>query len=244
MSQGAHPFRWIPPLLVGLCGAVAAEVAVLLLLYDGPGLMRSLTTVLAVEAGTFGAGLWTTPRRRRDLVEAVRRRWIFCLCAFLGAALFSAFWSFVQAAGGTAVGQGLGLAFTAGLPLYACGTVLGGMASLEEVGFPKRRRLVGAAAAVGAAVGFVVTGATLTYVPTPASLLLVCIVILSSGALTFSAVLESAQPLASSGVTESSAADVSGPPPGTTSTFGVVTGGTDPAASASPDTEPGWTSPP
>jgi len=191
VTQSVHPFRWIPPLLVGLCGAVAAEIAVGLLLYDGPGLMRSLTTVLAVEAATFGAGLWTAPTGRRDLVEAVRRRWIFCLFVFLGAALFSAVWSFVQAIGGSALGQGLGLAFTAGLPLYACGTVLGGMASLEERASKGHRRLVGAAGAVGAALGFAVTGASLTYVPTPASLLLVCIVVLSAGALTFSAVLES-----------------------------------------------------
>lgn len=244
MTQGAHPFRWIPPLLVGLCGAVAAEVAVLLLLYDGPGLMRSLTTVLAVEAGTFGAGLWTTPRRRRDLVEAVRRRWIFCLCAFLGAAIFSAFWSFVQAAGGTALGQGLGLAFTAGLPLYACGTVLGGMATLEEVGFPKRRRLVGAASAVGAALGFAVTGATLTYVPTPASLLLVCIVVLSSGALTFSAVLESAHPQTDSGLTGSSALDLPGPPPPATTSSGLGANDAESASSAASDVDPGGERPP
>jgi hypothetical protein len=206
--------------------------------------MRSLTTVLAVEAGAFGAGLWTTPRRRRDLVEAVRRRWIFCLFAFLGAAIFSAFWSLVQAAGGTALGQGLGLAFTAGLPLYACGTVVGGMASLEEVGFPKRRRLVGAACAVGAALGFAVTGASLTYVPTPASLLLVCIVILSSGALTFSAALESDHPPSEPGVTESSAGGLTGPPPGATSSFGTATSDVDSVPAASSDADTGGKHPP
>ena len=242
MTEGAHPFRWIPPLLVGLCGAVAAEVAVGLLLYDGPGLMRSLTTVLAVEAGTFGAGLWTAPKRRRDLVEAVRRRWVFCLLVFLGAALFTAFWSFVQAIGGTAVGQGLGLAFSAGLPMYACGTVLGGMGSLEEAASRSQRRMVGAAAAVGAALGFALTGASLTYVPTPASLLLVCIVILSAGALTFSAVLESMPP----GSEAFASVPLPGPAarPATTATAGPVTGEGGGASQVPPDEDPDGTPPP
>jgi hypothetical protein len=131
MSGGARTLRWAPPLLVGICGACAAEVAVGLLLYAGPGFMRSLTTVLAVEAGALGAGLWTAPSPRPDLVEAVRRRWMVCLVAFVIAALFSAFWSLVQTVGGSPLGQGLGLAFTAGLPLYSCGTVLGGLSSVE-----------------------------------------------------------------------------------------------------------------
>lgn len=244
MTQGVHPFRWIPPLLVGLCGAVAAEVAVGLLLYDGPGLMRSLTTVLAVEAATFGAGLWTAPRRRRDLVEAVRRRWIFCLCAFLAAALFSAVWSFVQAIGGSALGQGLGLAFTAGLPLYACGTVLGGMASLEETASLGHRRLVGAAGAMGAALGFAVTGASLTYVPTPASLLLVCIVVLSAGALTFSAVLESTSYEGDPSFTAVAEEHSEGPLPGPAERAGSPTPGTESATPAVPDADPDGGHPP
>ncbi len=194
MSGGARTLRWAPPLLVGICGACAAEVAVGLLLYAGPGFMRSLTTVLAVEAGALGAGLWTAPSPRPDLVEAVRRRWMVCLVAFVIAALFSAFWSLVQTVGGSPLGQGLGLAFTAGLPLYSCGTVLGGLSSVEGSIASGGRRIVGAAAALGAAIGFAGTGASLPYLLTPASLLLVCLVLLSAGGLAFASVLDASQP--------------------------------------------------
>ena len=176
--------------MVGVCTAAAAEIAVGLLLYSGPGLMRSLTTILGVEAAALGIGLWTAPGPRPDLVESLRRRWLLSLTAFLAATLFSAFWSVVQAAGGTALGQGLGLAFMAGLPLYASGGVLGAMATAAGTEPEARAGSVGAPAFLGAAVGFAATGISLPQVLTPASLLMVCLVLLSAGGLVYGSVLD------------------------------------------------------
>jgi hypothetical protein len=150
--------------------------------------MRSLTTVLTVEAGAFGIGLWTAPGPRPDLVEALRRRILLCLFAILGATVFSAFWTFVRTVGGTAGGQGLGLAVMAALPLYAFGGVLGTMGSLGSA--EHRRHIVGASASLGGALGLAATGILLPRLLTPASLLLFCIVLISSAGLVYSSVLE------------------------------------------------------
>ena len=73
-SRQSPPLEWVPPLLVGASAAIAAEVALSLLLYGGPGLVRSLTTVLGVEGFAFAAGLWSSPGPGRDMIDRVRRR--------------------------------------------------------------------------------------------------------------------------------------------------------------------------
>jgi len=185
MTSAIHPFRWLPALLVGLCAATAAEVAVASLLYSGPGLLRSLTVVLAVEAAALGAGLWTAPGRRPDLMEALRRRWILGLGSFLVATLFSGFWSFVTAVGGTALGQGLGLALLAALPMYAVGGILGALGTAAETEAVGSARVVAGPAALGAALGFAVTGAFLPQTFSPASLLLASLVLLSGAGVVY-----------------------------------------------------------
>lgn len=190
MTPAAHPLRWLPPFLVGVCAATAAEVAVGLLLYGGPGLMRSLTAVLAVEAGALGVGFLTAPTHRPDLVDALRRRWLFTLVVFLVATVFSAFWSVVELVGGSALGQGLGLGFLAALPLYATGALLGAMGTAADAEAGQRGRAVGGPAALGAALGFAATGASLPQVFAPASLLMVCLVLLSAGGLVYGSVLD------------------------------------------------------
>lgn len=186
-----HPFRWLPPFLVGVCTATAAEVAVGLLLYGGPGLMRSLTTILAVEAGALGVGFLTAPGVRPDLLDALRRRWLLTLVAFLVATLFSAFWSVVDLVGGSALGQGLGLGFLAAFPMYAAGSLLGAMsAAVPGESGEGGGSGVGGAAALGAGLGFAATGASLPQVFTPASLLLMCLVLLSAGGLVYGSVLD------------------------------------------------------
>ena len=187
----SRPFRlaWLAPFLVGYAAATAAEIAVGVLLYAGPGMMRSLTLILGVESAAFGVGMWASSRPGRDVVEAVRRRWLFCLTAFLSAGLFAAFWTFVEELGGGALGQGLGLAFLAALPLYACGSVLATVAGVARRDPHHAVQAPGAPAAIGAATGFVVTGVMLPQSPTPSSLLLVCIVLLSLGGLVQGAAL-------------------------------------------------------
>jgi hypothetical protein len=190
VSVRSHPLRWVPAFLVGVCTATAAEVTVGVLLYSGPGLVRSLTTVLGVEAAAFGVGLWTAPGPKPDLLDSVRRRWLLCLVAFLAATVFSAFWSLVQVVGGSALGQGLGLALMGGLPLYACGGVLGAMASANVAAPSGGGTPTGAPAFLGAALGFGSTGVALPQVLAPASLLLGCLVLLSAGGLVYGSVLD------------------------------------------------------
>jgi hypothetical protein len=180
---------WLPPLLVGASAAVAAEVALALLLYGGPGFVRSLTTILAVEGLSLAGGLWSAPVADADLVDRLRRRWLFCLLAFVTAAAFGTLWTFVPWLGEARAGQAVGLAAVAALPLYAAGSVLGGMSVAASSDPGRRLRSPGAAAAAGAAIGFVLTGLLLPRAPMPGSLLVGCLVMLSLGAMVFGNVL-------------------------------------------------------
>jgi hypothetical protein len=160
-----------------------------MLLYGGPGMVRSLTTVLAVEGFAFAAGLWSLPQDGPGLIDGVRRRWVLCLVAFLIATLFCSAWSFFPDLGEGPAGQGAGLAILAGLPLYAAGGVLGGISMVASTDPGGRLRGPGAAAASGAALGFVLTGFLLPRAPLPASMLVACLVMLSLSGMIFGGVL-------------------------------------------------------
>lgn len=189
MTGRSPRLEWLPPLLVGASAAVVAEVAMAMLLYGGAGFVRSLTTILATEVMAFAVGLWGAPSDGPDLVDRLRRRWIFCLFAFVVAALFGMAWSVFPQLSDGPLGQGAGLTVLAALPLYAAGGVLGGMAILAGTDPGRRLRLPGASAAVGAAAGFVLTGLLLPRVPLPASLLVGCLVMLSLGGMVYGGVL-------------------------------------------------------
>lgn len=193
MTTHAPRAAWAPALLVGAAAAIAAEVAVVILLYAGPGLMRSLTAVLAVEGAALAAGLHSASSlplgERSGLVERLRLRWLLCFGAFTAAAMFGTMWSMFESLGEGRLGQGLGLALLAGLPLFACGSVLGGMASAAETDAHGRLPRPGAAAALGAGVGFVITGALLLRAPIPASLLVGCLVLLSASGMMYGVML-------------------------------------------------------
>ena len=181
--------EWVPPVLVGASAAVAAEVALGVLLYGGAGFMRSLTTILATQGLAFAGGLWSAPALGADLVDRLRRRWLFCLVAFLAAAVFGTAWSIMPELGVGAVGQGLGLAVLAGIPLYGAGALLGGMATAAESDPGMRLSSPGAAAAAGAALGFVLAGVLRPRAPMPGSLLVACLVMLSAGGMLYGSVL-------------------------------------------------------
>ncbi|HUF83549.1 MAG TPA: hypothetical protein VMQ81_03045, partial [Acidimicrobiia bacterium] len=117
-----HPFAMVPAFAVGLSSAVAAEVAIGILLYAGPGFVRSLTILLTVEAGALAAGLWR-PSPDPEPADGLRRRWLFTMSAFLAATVFGTVWTVMPGIGTGSLGQGLGLAMLAGLPLYACGAL-------------------------------------------------------------------------------------------------------------------------
>lgn len=189
MKPRSPRLGWLPPLLVGASAAIAAEVALAMLLYGGPGLVRSLTTILAVGALALSGGLWSAPSDGPDLVDRLRVRWLLCLFAFLGAALFGSAWSIEPLLGEARWGQAAGLVMLMALPLYAAGAVLGGMAVAASTDVGRRLRGPGSAAATGAALGFVLTGLLLPRVPMPASMLVACLIFLSLGGMVFGAVL-------------------------------------------------------
>jgi hypothetical protein len=186
---GPPRYEWLPPVLVGASVAVAAEVALAVLLYGGAGFVRSLTTILAAQGIAFGGGLWSAPGDDRDLIDRLRRRWILCLASFLGAAVFGTVWMLVPSLGETRVGQGLGLAILAALPLCAAGAVLGGMSVVAATDAGRRLSGPGPASAVGGALGVVLTGFLLPRAPMPASLLVGCLVLLSLGGMVYGGVL-------------------------------------------------------
>lgn len=181
--------EWLPPVAVGASAAMAAEVALGILLYGGVGFMRSLTTILATEGFALAVGIWTAPGPGADLIDRLRRRWLFCLFSFLAAASFGTAWSLVPGLGEGAAGQGLGLAVLAALPLYGAGMVLGGMSTAAETDPGGRLSGPGAAAATGAALGFILAGFLLPRAPMPGSLLVVCLVMLSAGGMVYGSVL-------------------------------------------------------
>ncbi|MEM7414239.1 MAG: hypothetical protein AAF389_02010 [Gemmatimonadota bacterium] len=180
---------WLPPFLVAAAAAVATEVAVSILLYGGAAFVRSLTTILATAGVGFGVGLWSVASADDQLVDRLRRRWVFALVAFLLAAVFGSAWSLYEPLGSARWGQGAGLALLAALPLYASGAVLGGIAVAARTDPGGRLSSPAAAAAVGATVGIVVTGYLLPRAPMPASLLVGCVVLLSLGGMIFGGVL-------------------------------------------------------
>ena len=189
MNARRHPLDWVAPFLVGTSAAIAGEVTMGMLVYAGDGFMRSLTTVLAVEGVALGVGLWSAPAPHPALIDRLRRRWTLCLVAFMTATAFGVAWSVVPTIGSGAAGQALGLTLLGAAPLFTCGTVLGGMGSVTRSVADGALREPGAAAALGAGLGFVLTGLLLPRAPIPASLLLGCLVLLSAGGLVYGVVL-------------------------------------------------------
>lgn len=245
MSSTPVRAPWAPALMVGAAAAIAAEVSIGILLYASPGLMRSLTAVLAVEGVALAAGLHTAPTDRSGLVYRLRRRWLFALGAFLVAAVFGTLWSLFESLGQGRFGQGLGLALLAGMPLFACGTLLGGMGAMAECDESGALPRPGAAAALGAGLGFVATGALLPRAPIPASLLVGCLMLLSGGGMIYGSMMGEG-PGGREGDSEASVGDETGVPaeacsiasPAATSTIGVSPDASDAIGMSAVDESP------
>ena len=189
MSSLRHRAEWLPALLVGVACATAAEIAIGILLYAGSGLMRSLSTVLVVEAVALAVGLWSAPGPGPHLMSRIRTRWVLCLVSFLAAASYATSWSVLRELGDTAIGQGFGLAVMAALPLYTCGTVFGGMSTAAMTDGRGPRAGPGAPAMIGAAIGFAATGLMLPRSPVPSFLLIGCLSVLVLGSMAYRIVL-------------------------------------------------------
>lgn len=172
-SPAAH----LASFAVGLALALAAELSVGLLLYAADGFVRALTTILATGLAALGLGLATAPGPGPGLDVALRRRWLLAVVAFTAAAVVALGWSLEAGPAEGGWRRGFGLALLTVLPLYAGGTVLGGLASKHPP------RAVGAPAVLGAALGVVLQGGVLLTRVEPVSVYLLGVVLVSGAAL-------------------------------------------------------------
>jgi len=173
----------IPPLLAGVVAAIALETSAGLLLYTANGFLPALTIILTVEVGALALGVWGVPSAAGSVsLEQLRFRWLACLVVFALAAALAAGLSYMPDLAGSALGQGVGLGFLGGLPLFSIGSLLGAMSSRDALGqslLPK----VGPPSVLGAALGFFLAGSVLLPHAAPYTIYLVCLVLLSGGAL-------------------------------------------------------------
>ena len=154
MTGGVSRLTWMPAFAAGAAGAAAAEMAVGLLLYVRGGFMGALTLVLCVEMAALAAGLWSAPRDSAPPWAGVRRAWFLLVLAHGAGAAVAASWEALGGLSSSWLYRGMGLAFLGAVPLYGTGLVLGASGSDGGNG----RGPTGAAAAMGAAVGFAMVG--------------------------------------------------------------------------------------
>lgn len=173
----------LPPFLLGVAVAGAAELALGLLLYARPGFLRAVTVILAVQLAALATGLATAPARNRhglwgpSAALAMRWRWLLAVLSFVVGALAAGGWSILGGLAGSPLRRGIGLAALGALPLLTAGGVLGGLAARS----PGVR--VMAWATCGAAVGAWALGGVLLPRVVPTSLFLIGTILLSAGAL-------------------------------------------------------------
>lgn len=183
MMRSRRLLSAVPPLLVGVAVAGAAEISAGLLLYSTDGFLPALTLILTVEAGALALGLWTgTLQLGEGAVEQVRRRWLFVLVTFAVAAAFSTAMTFMEGLLTGGIGQGLGLALLGSLPLFALGSLLGAMARPGGEG-ALPTATIGVPSVLGLALGFLLTGGVLLPNMAPYTLYLVFLTSLSGSAL-------------------------------------------------------------
>jgi hypothetical protein len=173
----------LPAFLVGVAGAAAGEVSVGFLLFADEGLLQALTLILTVEMGALGLGLWSgAATMGESQVEHIRRRWLFCVVVFAFGAAVAGGLGVARDLSSTGVGQGLGLGFLGGLPLFAVGALLGSM-SHATGNTDAPNPAVGPAAVLGAAFGFLLAGTFFIPNSAPYFIFLASLILLSGGAL-------------------------------------------------------------
>lgn len=186
--------RALAALLLGVVLLVVFQVGAGLLLYGGPGLIPSLSVVVAAGALALAAGLHSGRTDAATPVEAlaqVHRSWRFLLLALVGAAVFSLGWTLGQGFGARALAQSLGLTLLVALPMLAGGQVLAQLIQNVPRPDPAAGSVPGQACArigvhvlAGAAFGALLLGQVLFRSGVaPSSTLLGCLILTSAGAL-------------------------------------------------------------
>jgi hypothetical protein len=159
------------------------ETSASVLLYTAEGFLPALTIILAVEVGALGLGILGGPLvSGGGASEGLRVRWLFSLVVFALAAILAAGLSLMPSLSGSGLGQGVGLGFLGGLPLFSIGSLLGAMGGSENLR-PQSARRVAVPAVFGAALGFLVSGSLLLPHAATYTIYLICLVLLSGGAL-------------------------------------------------------------
>lgn len=159
-----------------------------LLLYTGPGLIPSLSVLLAVGLLALAVGL--NPSTFGDgavppSVEVIRRRWMLLLVSLVAAALFSVFWAWFRGAQAQPVAQALGLTLLVALPALLGGQILRYLIQTDSHLGEGAELRVATSYLSGMAVGALVLGQILfRFGVLPTSVLLGCVVLVSAGALT------------------------------------------------------------
>ena len=187
---GARRMLWVPALFVGTSLAIAIATGAAVLLYDAQwlvrglgagaadplypaaatgavldgtqGLLRALAVLIGIAAISLVAGLWVGDGSQgEESVPAAARGWVGFLVALLLGAGFTAVWEAMAGFEGVALAQGAGLAFTAALPAYFAGGVLGRLAGFAALLETHGRRQIGLGSVMGMVLGFLLAGAFL-----------------------------------------------------------------------------------
>jgi len=179
-----RPLEALPPFLVGMGCAVAAEMALGLLLYSSSGLFPALTLVVMVELGALTAGVVTRP----SSPDASRSwRWLLSAGTLVVAGVAAFVWSVADQIPDALPSRGVTLAVFAALPMYGFGLVFSGLRThlrgADGRRWPGRRRPIGAAVLFGATVGVVVLGQVLLPRFTPLSVYLYALLCVASAAM-------------------------------------------------------------
>jgi len=170
--------------LLGAVLLIVFQVGAGLLLYGGPGLIPSLSVVVAVGAIALATGLHIGlvaifHRHAEETLAQIHRSWRWLLLALVGAALFALGWTLWQGFGARAIAQSVGLTLLIALPLLAGGQVLAHLSQGSQWGMR-----VAIHALTGAALGSLLLGQALFRLGVvPSSTLLGCLVLASAGAL-------------------------------------------------------------
>ncbi len=170
--------------LIGGVMGVMAEMAAGLILYEGAGLLRATTVVLATEAAAAGTGLLVATRVAVEEIPAHLRRHLHLTLVSLGlAGILTSLWGFFGGLSVVPGGQAAALALLAALPLYMSGMVLGLLCRLDAGEAEDGTVAGGGIALLGAATGFVTYGLFLIPRLTPPVLVLLCMAAVSGAAL-------------------------------------------------------------
>ncbi len=159
--------------LVGVAIAVGAEMTLGLLVHTGPGLLRAITVIVAVQLGALSTGLSTRP-----LVPARpgRWRWFLAVGAYLIAGTAALSWSFEVDLLESWATRGGSLALLAALPMYGAGVAVG---AVPDDGLGGR----GAPVLFGATAGVLLMGGVLFQRLEPLGVYLVGVLCLAMAAL-------------------------------------------------------------